>query len=90
MVNFTATSAESILPGWPTVDPPQNLPPPPRPYVFGTTAVDSGFRNDSMPSWGGNVVEGDDKQFHLFAAGFVESAVCASYEPETHVGESLC
>jgi hypothetical protein len=43
-----------------------------------------------MPTWGGNVVEGDDKQFHLFAAGFVESAVCASYEPETHDGESLC
>ena len=55
VVNFTATGGAQGTPGWPVVDPPQaGVPAPPRPYVFGPVAVNGGFRNDSMPSWGGN------------------------------------
>lgn len=71
---FTEKSG-APTPAWPLVDPPQATdPPPPQPYVFGTPAADGGFRNDSMPTWGGNVVEGDDELFHLFAAGFSTTA----------------
>jgi hypothetical protein len=83
-VNFTARSGESRL-TWPTPEPPPASPPPPLPYVFGTTAAESGFRNDSMPSWGGNVVQGDDEQYHLFAAGFVGNCGIGAWEQNSQV-----
>ena len=84
VVNFTTLGGESPL-GWPIVEPAQDGPAPPLPYVFGTTASNGGYRNDSMPTWGGNVVEGDDKQYHLFAAGFVEAAGLGAWEVNSQV-----
>lgn len=88
VVNFTSEPG-TVGQAWPSVVPPQTGPPPPRPYVFGSTAAGGGFRNDSMPSWGGNVVEGDDELFHLFAAGFVNNCGIGSWEVNSQVKDAF-
>ena len=84
VVNFTAKSGTTPL-TWPEVEPKEAGPVPPIPYVFGSTAAGGGFRNDSMPTWGGNVVQGDDEKYHLFAAGFVNAAGIGAWEANSQV-----
>ena len=84
VVNFTARPG-TVPQGWPVVAPTQAGPRPPLPYTLGTPSRDGGFRNDSLPTWGGSVVEGDDGRFHLFAAGFVEDCGIGGWETNSEV-----
>ena len=53
------------------------------PFEFGESRVL--YRNDSMTTWGGNVVEGDDNAFHLFVAGFVGGCGLGGWELNSQI-----
>ena len=83
-VNISTASAASAVPPRASATGHSDAPPGTKaPFQYGASRVL--YRNDSMTTWGGNVVEDDTGAFHLFVAGFVGGCGLGGWELNSQI-----